>query len=179
MLKALFALCCLVLATGSAVAHEARQVKKRKKAPATTVQRPPADPQIHLSALPVTTTSSEAREYYEAGIRAWEMLQTDSALKRWRTAINIDPQFALAHLFLSYATPDPMEAQRERQQAKSLAARSVTAGEQLLIAWFDGVRENEYLSGIAAMNDLVQRYPQDKHLLVWAGSRLFHQTKTA
>jgi tetratricopeptide (TPR) repeat protein len=98
----------------------------------------------------------------------------DRALKCWRTAINIDPHFALAHLFLSYATPDPMEAQRERQQAKSLAAHA-TSGEQLLILWVDGVRENEYLSGIAAMNDLLQQYPQDKHLLVWAGSWLFHQ----
>src|SRR2546430_17732972 len=112
---------------------------------------------VQTCALPIS--ASPTREYYEAGIRAWEMLQTDSALKRWRTAINIDPQFALAHLFLSYATPDPMEAQRERQQAKSLAAHA-TSGEQLLIAWFDGVRENEYLSGIAAMNDLLQQYPK-------------------
>jgi tetratricopeptide (TPR) repeat protein len=174
MHKAVSSFCCLILATGSAVANEARQGKKGKKATAATVQRPVADQQIHLGALPVTTTSSEAREYFDAGIRAWEMLQTDSALKRWRTAINIDPQFALAHLFLSYATPDPVEAQVEREKAKSLVPHA-TFGEQLLIAWFDGVRENEYLSGIAAMNDLLQQYPQDKHLLVWAGSWLFHQ----
>ena len=73
-----------------------------------------------------------------------------SALKRWRMAANIDPEFALAHLFLSYATPDPAGGQTERQKAKFLA-RDVTPGEQLLIAWFDGVRENDYLPGIAAM----------------------------
>ena len=111
---------------------------------------------------------------YEARASAEETLQTDSALKRWRMAANIDPEFALAHLFLSYATPDPAEGQTERQKAKFLA-RDVTPGEQLLIAWFDGVRENDYLPGIAAMNDLVQQYPKDKHILVWAGSWLFHQ----
>jgi len=106
---------------------------------------------------------------YEARASAEETLQTDSALKRWRMAANIDPEFALAHLFLSYATPDPAEGQTERQKAKFLA-RDVTPGEQLLIAWFDGVRENDYLRGIAAMNDLVQQYPKDKHILVWAGA---------
>jgi tetratricopeptide (TPR) repeat protein len=111
---------------------------------------------------------------YEAGIVAWETLQTDSALKRWRMAANIDPEFALVHLFLSYSTPDPAEGQMERQKAKFLA-RDVTPGERLLITWFDGVRENDYLPGIAAMNDLVQQYPKDKHVLVWAGSWLFHQ----
>src|SRR5438309_6233003 len=45
----------------------------------------------------------------------------------------------------------------------------------MLITWFSGVRENDYLSGITAMNDLVQQYPKDEQLLVWAGSWLFHQ----
>ena len=70
---------------------------------------------------------------YEAGLRAWETVQIDSALKRWRTAINVDPHFALAHLFLSYCTPDPLEEQVERQKSKSLA-NDVTPGERLLIA---------------------------------------------
>ena len=111
---------------------------------------------------------------YEAGLRAWETVQIDSALKRWRTAINVDPHFALAHLFLSYCTPDPLEEQVERQKSKSLA-NDVTPGERLLIAWLSGVRENDYLSGIVAMNELLQQYPKDKQLHLWAGSWLFHE----
>jgi tetratricopeptide (TPR) repeat protein len=124
--------------------------------------------------LPVTTSSDEARTLYEAGIVSWENLQLDSALKRWRTAANIDPDFALAHLMLAYCTPDPAEEKAERQKAESLKSR-VTPDERLLIAWFDGVRENNYVAGIAAMNDLLQRYPKDKQLLMWSGSWLFHQ----
>jgi tetratricopeptide (TPR) repeat protein len=124
--------------------------------------------------LPLTTHSSEARMLYEAGIHAWETLQTDSALKRWRTASNVDPEFALAHLLVSYCTPDPIEAKTEREKAKTLLPH-VTVGERLLIAWFTGVRENDYLSGIAAMNDLLRLHPKDKNILVWAGSWLFHQ----
>jgi tetratricopeptide (TPR) repeat protein len=124
--------------------------------------------------LPVTTSSADARALYEAGIVSWENLQLDSALKRWRTAANIDPDFALAHLMLAYCTPDPAEEKGERRKAESLADK-VTPDERLLIAWFNGVRENKYVEGIAAMNDLLERYPKDKQLLMWSGSWLFHQ----
>src|SRR5438876_6272293 len=124
--------------------------------------------------LSITTSSSEARVLYEAGLRAWETVQIDSALKRWRTAINVDSHFALGHLFLSYCTPDALEEQMERQKAKSMA-NDVTPGERLLIAWLSGVRENDYLSGIVAMNELLQQYPKDKQLHLWAGSWLFHE----
>lgn len=124
--------------------------------------------------LPITTSATDARALYDAGVVSWENLQLDSALKRWRTAANIDPDFALAHLMLAYCTPDPAEEKAERQKTESLAGK-VTPDERLLIAWFDGVRENNYVAGIAAMNDLLQRYPKDKQLLMWSGSWLFHQ----
>src|ERR1051326_4347742 len=85
--------------------------------------------------VPVTTSSEDARALYEAGIVSWENLQLDSALKRWRTAVNIDPDFALAHLMLAYCTPDPAEEKAERRKAESLAGK-VTPDERLLIAWF-------------------------------------------
>jgi hypothetical protein len=97
--------------------------------------------------LPVSTSSQEARILHESGIVSWENLQLDAALKRWRTATNIDPDFALAHLMLAYCTPDPKEEKAQRQMAESLADK-VTPDEQLLIAWLDGVRENNYVAGI-------------------------------
>ncbi len=148
--------------------------EKTKRAPSAAARHAEIIHAPHGDTLSVTTSSAEARALYEAGIHAWEEVQIDSALKRWRTAINVDPRFALAHLFLSYCTPDPVEEEVERQKAKSLAI-DVTPGEQLLITWLSGVRENDYLSGIVAMNELIQQYPKDKQLHLWAGSWLFHE----
>jgi tetratricopeptide (TPR) repeat protein len=167
--------CVLCLAVVCAFPASANPLggSKVKKSPTASVVAPEiSSPQT--GSLPLTTPSSEARVLYEDGVHAWETLQTDSALKRWRAATNIDPEFALAHLLVYYCTPDPIEAKTEREKAKTLLP-NVTVGERLLITWFTGVRENDYLSGIAAMNDLVRLYPKDKNILVWAGSWLFHQ----
>lgn len=175
--KILCAFSTLLFATSIATAAPPAQVKKGKKPPAR-LTRPSAAVEIirgpHAETVPVTTSSSEAKHQYEAGIYSWETLQTDSALKRWRMAANLDSHFALAHLLLSYCTPDPAEEQLERTKAKSLA-NGVSPGERVLIRWLSGVRENDYLPAIVAMNELLQEYPKDKHLLLWAGSWLFHQ----
>lgn len=178
----------LVLATSIAAGKAPARPKKGKRLPARATRQsgpveiilgphaetvvPEETPCVLL--IPVTTASSEAWQLYEAGVHSWETLQTESALKRWRMAANIDSDFALAHLLLSYCTPAPSEEQLERAKAKSLI-NDVSPGERVLIRWLSGLRENDYLSGIVAMNELLQEYPKDKHLLLWAGSWLFHQ----
>jgi tetratricopeptide (TPR) repeat protein len=165
----------LIVASGIAASSSpAGPNKKIKRAPVASTRHADISQVAHTDTLPVTTSSSQARTLYEAGIQAWEAVQIDSALKRWRTAINVDPHFALAHLFLSYCTTDPVEEQTERQKAKFLANK-VTPAEQSLIAWLSGVRENDYLASIVAMNDLLQQYPKDKQLHLWAASWLFRE----
>jgi len=136
MRRALSAVAVLVLATG-VLAQESSPTEAKQSKPTVA---------ILSDTLPVTTSSAEARALYEAGIVSWENLQLDSALKRWRMAVNIDPDFALAHLMIAYCTPDPAQEKAERQKAESLKGR-VTPDERLLIEWFDGVRENNYVAG--------------------------------
>jgi tetratricopeptide (TPR) repeat protein len=131
-----------------------------------------ADPEMML----VTTSSPNARSLYEEGMTYWENVKIDKALEAWRNAAKEDPQFALAHLQVSYVSTDPVEQSRERGAAKELAPK-VTPAEQLLIAWLSGVREDRYIEAIAAMNDLVQRFPKDKHVHLWAGSWLLRMNQ--
>jgi len=42
----------------------------------------------------------------------------------------------------------------------------------LMVAWISKVQEGDYLGGITAMNDMLEMYPRDKHLLYLAGNWL-------
>ena len=53
-----------------------------------------------------------------------------------------------------------------------LLAPKVTPGEQLMVAWISKVQEGDFLGGITAMNDMLEMYPHDKHLLYLAGNWL-------
>ena len=117
MRQAIWAIAILVIAT-SALAQHSSHSRPKQLNPASRANQPTRD------TLPVSTSSQEARVLYESGIVSWENLQLDAALKRWRTAANVDPDFALAHLMLAYCTPDPKEEKAERQTAESLARRS-------------------------------------------------------
>ena len=110
MRQAILATTILVIAT-SVLAQDSSQHRQKQSEKAPRTNQPSTD------TLQVTTSSEEARALYEAGIASWESLQLDAALKRWRTAANIEPDFALAHLMLAYCTPDPAEEKAERQKA--------------------------------------------------------------
>src|SRR5437660_11053366 len=57
--------------------------------------------------MPITTSSPEARALFEEGVVAWENLHISRALQNWQSAIEKDPNFLLAHLYISERIPDP------------------------------------------------------------------------
>lgn len=123
---------------------------------------------IHLQkssskSLPVTTHSRQARKLFEKGMTELERWHQNDALADWRAATRADQNFALAHLYVAYATDNPDEESKELTRAMQLARRT-SEGEQLLIRWLSGVRHGDYVPAIAAMNDLLSLYPDDKRV---------------
>jgi len=114
--------------------------------------------------VPVTTKSAAARAAYEKGmVQREELLYIDEGVRCFRKAVKDDPHFALAHAALAYFTTDPAEETRERAASiRDLAIAS--SGEKLLIRWFNGTKNGEIVPAIAAMNDLLAKYPNDKRL---------------
>ena len=128
------------------------------------------------ASLPITTTSLQARVMFQEAMKNLEYLRVPDALDDLRSAVKKDPRFADGFLFISYLTQQPDEQLSARNRAKQLAGR-VTPGERLLIRWLSGVQEDDYVPAIAAMNDLLARYPHDPRVAYLAGSWLVRQER--
>jgi tetratricopeptide (TPR) repeat protein len=118
--------------------------------------------------LPITARSTSARQLFETGFNDLENVHIEQALQCWRAATRIDPQFALAYALISHLTYDPAEQDGARSEAVRLASMA-SPGEQLVIKWIAGIQQNHYLPAIAAMNDVLAKYPRDNKLAFLVG----------
>jgi tetratricopeptide (TPR) repeat protein len=121
--------------------------------------------------LPITTSSPKARELYEKGMVDYENLYLERCNDDWRAAVKEDPNLAEAWAWIAFNSGNPKEVSAARANAKALTPK-LTPGEQLMIAWIVKVQEGDYIGGISAMNDMLEMYPKDKHLLYLAGNWL-------
>src|SRR6202047_847657 len=121
--------------------------------------------------LPVTTSSPKARQLYEKGMADYENLYLDRCKDDWRAAVKEDPNLAVAWAWIAFNSGNPEEVTAARAKAKAFALK-LTPGEQLMVSWIVKVQEGDFIGGISAMNDLLEMYPKDKHLLYLAGNWL-------
>ena len=121
--------------------------------------------------LPVTTSSAKARALYVKGMEDYENLYLERCNEDWRAAVKEDPNLALAWAWIAFNSGNPQEVSAARAKAKELAPK-LTDGEQLMVGWISKVQEGDFIGGITAMNDMLEMYPKDKHLLYLAGNWL-------
>jgi tetratricopeptide (TPR) repeat protein len=121
--------------------------------------------------LPVTTSSPQARALYEKGMQDYENLYLERCNDDWRAAVKADPNLAVAWAWIAFNGTDPKEMSLAREKAKWLAPKA-TPGEQLMVTWIVKVQEGDTIGGISAMNDMLEMFPKDKHLLYLAGNWL-------
>jgi len=138
---------------------------------------PRAPKKVHgPQTLPLTTTSEGARLRFEAAMEALENLRRSEAVDELRAVVKRDPKCAQGWMMLSHLTHEPDEQANARTRAEQLASRT-TPGERLLIRWLAGVQEDNFVPAIAAMNDLLAKYPEDHRLAFLAGRWLLHQRR--
>jgi tetratricopeptide (TPR) repeat protein len=126
--------------------------------------------------LPLTTPSMRARTDFEAAMQNFEQYRLNESLQFLRAATKSDPKFAQAFIMIAKISKDPAEQTEAREQAKQLAPKA-SRGERLLIRWLAGAQEDDYLPAIAAMNDLLAKYPHDARLAFLAGDWLTLQER--
>src|SRR6185437_9238573 len=65
---------------------------------ALAAQQQPQTPEPGKAAtIQITTSSPQARAFFEQGLARMETLHWEAALSKWRDAAQVDPNFALAH----------------------------------------------------------------------------------
>ncbi|HWG87965.1 MAG TPA: hypothetical protein VN679_09310, partial [Candidatus Acidoferrales bacterium] len=145
---------------------------------ALAAQQQPQTPEPGKAAtIQITTSSPQARAFFEQGLARMETLHWEAALSKWRDAAQVDPNFALAHAFLAELSRDPIEQVAERD--KAIATRKFAgAEEQLVIDWIVNSSQSHWVPAIQAMNEALADYPQDKYLAWLAGLWLTNQRQS-
>ena len=125
--------------------------------------------QDHAGLLPMTTNVPEARQVLEEAMALdLDQVEQAQAIEALRHAIQLDPNFAMAHEFLTQISLDPAEQVAEQQKAFELR-KNASPGEQLAIQWYQDAMDHKLMSAIMEMNDLLNMYPHDKWV-VWMTS---------
>jgi tetratricopeptide (TPR) repeat protein len=127
--------------------------------------------------LPVTTSSPKARALYEKGMADYENLYLERCNEDWRAAVIDDPNFGLAWAWIAFNSGNPNEVKEARGRALEVATK-LTPGEQLMISWISKVQQGDFIGGISAMNDMLELYPKDKHLLYLTANWLMGENGT-
>jgi tetratricopeptide (TPR) repeat protein len=126
---------------------------------------------IQAGPLQITTSSATARTLYFKGVTDYENLYLERCNDDWRAAVKEDPSLALAWAWIAFNSSNPDEIGAARAKAKELMPK-LNPGEQLMVTWIVKVQAGDFLGGITAMNDLLEMYPHDKHVMYMAGNWL-------
>ena len=122
--------------------------------------------------LPITTKSTEARRLFVGGLVKLQNLHGPDAMLDFHKAIQLDPDFALANIMISFdsvdASVDPAEKVAARDRANA-AKSKVSPGEQLVIDWLTNSSEGRIVPAIQSMNEVLEQYPKDR-FLAWLGA---------
>jgi tetratricopeptide (TPR) repeat protein len=131
-----------------------------------------AAPRDQQGILPITTKSAPARQLFVGGLVKLQNLHGPEAMQDFRKAVQLDPDFALANIMISFESADPSVDPAEKVAARehANAARSkVSSGEQLVIDWLSNSSEGRMVPAIQAMNEVLEQFPNDK-FLAWLGA---------
>src|SRR2546429_8980048 len=131
-------------------------------------------PQQLFGAIPLSTRSEEARKTLELAWDKYENAMYQPSAQLARQAAKKDPHSALSYALVSFAARRGMPDAAALAKAKALLSRA-TPDERLLGRCMTDIQADNLLPAIASMNDLLKRYPRDKHVLYITGEWLFLQ----
>jgi tetratricopeptide (TPR) repeat protein len=163
-------------AGAQAPAVHVEETARKEASPAPAAPRPvaPIGQRQLFGTLPISTHSDDARKLLEKAIDQYENVLLEMSVDNAHKAANKDSHFALAYAIWSYAASRNQPVPEALQKAKAFAPKA-PPDEQLLVNWLVDVQQGDNLAAIGAMNDLLARFPNDKHVLYLTSEWLYFQ----
>jgi tetratricopeptide (TPR) repeat protein len=127
-----------------------------------------------FGSIPLSTHSEQTRHLLEVAVDEYENAAYRDSEAQARRAAEADPQSALCYAMQSFAARRIMPDGTALAKAKLLLPRA-TPDEQLLARWMIGIQDRDLLPAISSMNDLLKRFPRDKHILYMTAEWLLLQ----
>ncbi|HYL82947.1 MAG TPA: tetratricopeptide repeat protein [Candidatus Angelobacter sp.] len=131
-------------------------------------------PQQLFGSIQLSTRSAEARSLVELAWDKYENAIYYDAVEIAQRAAKKDPQSAVAFAMTSFAARRTTPDLAALAKAQSLLPQA-SPDEQLLVRWMTGIQDRDLLPAITSMNDLLKRFPNDKHILYVTAEWLFLQ----
>jgi tetratricopeptide (TPR) repeat protein len=111
--------------------------------------------------MPITTSSDEALAEFQAGRALLDNLHFTEARPHFERAVELDPGFAMGHLFMANTSPTTALFFASLEQAEANTA-GATEGEQTAIAVTSAAARNDQAAQREALDRLITLYPQDE-----------------
>ena len=124
----------------------------------------------------VTTTSMEAYNYYLKGEEAGDKNYHDDARKFLEKAVEIDPQFAMAYLYLGYhvGVLQDNKASKDAYEKAMRYSDRATRKEKLFIEAYCAVTlEGDAAKQVRILRQILKEYPEEAEMHYRLGYRLY------
>jgi tetratricopeptide (TPR) repeat protein len=107
-----------------------------------------------------TTNSRNALSFFKAGVELWDNLYQEAAAEQFQKAVEIDPRFAMAYVYLSRTAADYHGYRENLDRAIELRVE-VSEGERLIIDAYQARDENRPADEEKLLKRLEALYPGD------------------
>ena len=124
----------------------------------------PSGPEVGTGLTSVMTDNLQAYRYYSLALEKAQALRSEDAIDLLKKAVEIDPQFAMAHARIGYAyavTAHYAEKAKPHLEKAFQLSNRLTAKDGLYIkAWYS-IANLDYTGAIGAFRKIIAQYPME------------------
>jgi len=128
-----------------------------------------------LKVKDITTSSLQAYDYFLKGKQAYALIDWQEAKKNFKTALEIDPNFAMAYVYLAWAyhnTGDAKARNETIEKAMALSNKTSQRDRLYLEAGHALFIQQDYDKHYSLFKELVEKYPDEKWAFHYLGDFL-------